>query len=72
MAVSEDKHGQLLKTLKEAGPIERSDLKSKDSASSDKAVNEDMPDAFYDLLRRIGLEQKDVLFLGPRNRSFIP
>ena len=67
MAVSEDKHGQLLKTLKEAGPIERSDLKSKD-----KAVKEDMPDAFYDLLRRLGLEQKDVLFLGPLNRSFIP
>ena len=71
MAALGDKHAELLNTLIKMGHIDRRESERKDSTSSDKAIEEEMPDLFYDVLCGIGLEKKDLLFLGPLNRCLI-
>ena len=71
MAALGDKHAELLNTLIKMGHIDRRESERKDSISSDKAIEEEMPDLFYDVLCGIGLEKKDLLFLGPLNRCLI-
>ncbi|GAV02065.1 hypothetical protein RvY_12677 [Ramazzottius varieornatus] len=67
MATISDKRAQLLNTLIKLGHIDRQESERKDSTSCDRLNEEDIADGFYDALCEIGLEKKDLLFLGPMN-----